>query len=197
MKLVSVVSDTGDMKISADFTEIPSRYASGASSQDKIDGTPIVSLPFYIDEVSSKAHYLHWQMTDPDSIPVCGFEWIHWSAANVPIDALMFDFNDSHALAIPEDFSRSLPSMVPEAVQGRTSAASKFVGGTDPAVTMRYNGPTPPDKPHGYVLHVWATANPLQGLNQGFWLNELMHAVDGYDGAVDEVAITLMAGPAK
>ena len=79
----------------------------------------------------------------------------------------MYDFNDSHALAIPPDFSRQLPAMIPETVQGRNSSASKFLGrSTDPAVIMRYNGPQPPDKDHEYYLQVWATKKPLPGLNQ-------------------------------
>ncbi|KFF31613.1 YbhB/YbcL family Raf kinase inhibitor-like protein [Bifidobacterium bombi] len=189
------------MRISADFKIIPNAYTGAAAPEDKVDGVPVVSFPFYIDSVGEQSHWLHWQLTDPDSIPVCGFEWIHWCVANMPVEALMFDFNDSHALAIPPDFSRQLPSMIPEALQGRTSAASKYVGSTDPSVTMRYNGPTPPDKPHGYELSVWATASPLPGLAQGFWLNDLRHAIVNYgesEGSVLESAgITLMAEPAR
>ncbi len=192
---VSAVGDTGFMRISADFTVIPDEFAAAAPPENLIDGTPVVSFPFYIDNLDPSAQYLHWQFVDPDSIPVCGFEWIHWGVANVPIDALMFDFNDSHALQIPPDFSRTLPSMIPEAIQGRTSAASKFVGKSDPAVTMRYNGPTPPDKLHGYELQVWATASPLPGLRQGFWLNELLHALHGYEGPLDHGGIVLEYGP--
>ena len=163
------------MKISADFTVVPDDYAKAAASEYRVEGVPSISFPFYIDEVDPEARYLHWAFTDPDSIPVCGFEWIHWTVANLPIDALMFDFNDSHALAIPPDFSRQMPAMIPEAVQGRNSSASHFVGrNADPALTMRYNGPQPPDKDHDYCLHVWATKQPLPGLNQGFWLNELL-----------------------
>jgi phosphatidylethanolamine-binding protein (PEBP) family uncharacterized protein len=67
--------------------------------------------------------------------------------------------------------------MIPEALQGRNSEASRFVGKTDPAVISRYVGPTPPDKDHDYLLRVWATAEPLEGLDQGFWLNEQFHAL--------------------
>ena len=141
------------MKISADFTVIPDDFAKAAAPEYFNGGVPVVSFPFYIDDVDPEARYLHWEFVDPDSIPVCGFEWIHWSVANLPIDALMYDFNDSHALAIPPDFSRQLP------------------------VIMRYNGPQPPDKDHEYYLQVWATKKPLPGLNQGFWLNELLHAL--------------------
>ena len=166
------------MKISADFTVVPDDFAKAAAQQYRVDGVPVTSFPFYIDGVDPQARYLHWAFTDPDSIPVCGFEWIHWTVANLPIDALMFDFNDSYALAIPPDFSRQMPAMIPEALQGRNSSASQFVGRDgNPAVTMRYNGPQPPDKDHDYCLHVWATTQPVPGLNQGFWLNELMHGL--------------------
>ena len=104
----------------------------------------------------------------------------------------MYDFNDSHALAIPPDFSRQLPAMIPETVQGRNSSASKFLGrSTDPAVIMRYNGPQPPDKDHEYYLQVWATKKPLPGLNQGFWLNELLHALRNSGEAPDTDGIFL------
>lgn len=179
------------MKISADFTVMPDDFAKAAAPELTVDGVPVVSFPFYIDELDPSVQYLHWSFTDPDSIPVCGFEWIHWTVANLPVAALMFDFNDSHALAIPPDFSRQLPAMIPEAAQGRTSAASHWVGSTNPAVTMRYNGPQPPDKDHDYTLHVWGTAKPLPGLNQGFWMNELLHAVRGCGQTPDQGGIVI------
>ena len=108
------------MKISADFTVIPDDFAKAAAPEYFNGGVPVVSFPFYIDDVDPEARYLHWEFVDPDSIPVCGFEWIHWSVANLPIDALMYDFNDSHALAIPPDFSRQLPAMIPRPCRGAT-----------------------------------------------------------------------------
>lgn len=181
------------MKISADFTVIPDDFAKAAAPEYFNGGVPVVSFPFYIDDVDPEARYLHWEFVDPDSIPVCGFEWIHWSVANLPIDALMYDFNDSHALAIPADFSRTVSAMIPETVQGRTSAASPLLTGrsTDPAVTMRYNGPYPPDRDHDYYLHVWGTTAPLAGLNQGFWLNEMERALRNGGNPIDQGGIFL------
>ena len=154
------------MKISADFTVIPDDFAKAAAPEYFNGGVPVVSFPFYIDDVDPEARYLHWEFVDPDSIPVCGFEWIHWSVANLPIDALMYDFNDSHALAIPPDFSRQLPAMIPETVQGCNSSASKFLGrSTDPAVIMRYNGPQPPDKDHEYRQGVSHMSPRRRGLS--------------------------------
>ena len=77
------------MKISADFTVIPDDFAKASAPECFNGGVPVVSFPFYIDDVDPEARYLHWEFVDPDSIPVCGFEWIHWSVANLPIDALM------------------------------------------------------------------------------------------------------------
>ena len=77
------------MKISADFTVIPDDFAKAAAPEYFNGGVPVVSFPFYIDDVNPEARYLHWEFVDPDSIPVCGFEWIHWSVANLPIGALM------------------------------------------------------------------------------------------------------------
>lgn len=181
------------MKISADFTVIPDAFAKAAPPENCIDGTPIVSFPFYIDALDPAVQFLHWEFVDPDSIPVCGFQWNHWSLANLPVDALMYDFNDSHALAIPADFSRTVSAMIPETVQGRTSAASPLLQGrsSDPAVTMRYNGPYPPDQDHDYYLHVWGTTAPLAGLNQGFWLNEMERALRTSSTIVDQGAIFL------
>ena len=105
------------MRVTADFTVIPDVFAKAADPEYKTAGTPVVSFPFYIEDFDkSRIKYLHWEFLDPDSIPVCGFEWIHWSVANLPVDALMFDFNDSRALQIPPDFSRQMAAMIPGAV---------------------------------------------------------------------------------
>lgn len=180
------------MRVSADFTIIPDAYAKRAPEESRVDGVPVVSFPFYVADLAPTTHYLHWRFVDPDSIPVCGFEWIHWCVANVPVDALMFDFNDSHALSIPADFSRTLTAMIPEASQGRTSRGGSLIGGGNPAVTMRYNGPQPPDRDHEYLLDVWGTAEPLPGLSQGFWLNGLYHALHDHRGPVDQGGLALV-----
>ena len=172
------------MRIITDFGTIPDRYAKRAPQSLTRKGRPVVSFPFRLEDVPQEARYLHWMLVDPDSVPVCGFPWIHWSLANLPVDALAAlqpDEADSSVLAIPEDFSRNLPNLIPGVPQGRTSAASPLVMeeeiADDPAVLMRYNGPTPPDQVHDYVLSVWATREALPNLEEGFWLNALVHAV--------------------
>lgn len=48
------------MKISADFTVIPDAFAKAAPPENCIDGTPIVSFPFYIDALDPAVQFLHW-----------------------------------------------------------------------------------------------------------------------------------------
>ena len=172
------------MRIITDFGTIPDRYAKRAPQSLTRKGRPVVSFPFRLEDVPQEARYLHWMLVDPDSVPVCGFPWIHWSLANLPIEALLAlqpEGTESSVLAIPEDFSRNLSNLIPGVPQGRTSAASPLVMeeeiADDPGVLMRYNGPTPPDQVHDYVLSVWATQGSLPGLEEGFWLNALAHAI--------------------
>ena len=164
------------MQIITDFTTIPNEYGKQAPEENKVNGSTVVSFPFGIRDVDPAMRYLHWAFTDDDSIPVCGFQWIHWGLANLPIDAVMFDPDAPDILSIPADFSRSVISMIPEAVQGRNSQDSRLVGVTNPQVAQRYTGPNPPNEDHEYLLRVWATPVPVADLKQGFRLNRL------YDG---------------
>lgn len=185
------------MKIIVDFDVIPDRYAKRAPISLTRQGQPVVSFPFRVSAVPVSCRYLHWELVDPDSIPVCGFQWIHWSLANLPIAGLAghglvtptsagpdhgpAGNQETREVSIPEDFSSRLEDLIPGVPQGRTSAASKFVmkGGAadDRSLLMRYNGPTPPDRTHDYVLRVWATPDPIAGLKEGFWLNALEHGI--------------------
>lgn len=173
------------MRICTDFTTVPDEYAKAADESGRLDGTPVVSFPFFIRDILSDAKYLHWEFVDDDAIEVCGFQWIHWSVANLPVESLMADINDAGAVMIPAGFSAKLPSLVPQAVQGKTSAASPLVGRSENVnVTERYNGPQPPNAPHDYMLSVYATSKPLEGLEQGFWLNRLRNALRDCDCVV-------------
>lgn len=177
------------MKIRTQFEIMPDLYAKAAPTQAKTLGVPVISFPFTVEfavnqiakQSSARVRYLHWAFTDPDSIPVCGFEWIHWTVANVPVSALAVsgDNAQSKVYEIPEDFTHYIDSedALSGVVQGKTSQASRFVGGTDPAITMHYNGPQPPDVDHEYWLRVWATSEPLTQLHTGFWFNELTRAL--------------------
>lgn len=184
------------MRILTDFTVIPDDCSKYAPAQNKAGGSAIVSFPFSLAGIDPRAQYLHWAFVDDDSIPVCGFQWVHWSVANLPIDALLTDPADPSAALVPLDFSRTLPAMIPEALQGRNSQDSKLVGCTDPQIAQRYTGPNPPDKDHDYLLRVWASTEPLADLHQGFWLNEMYHALRGAEGSIVDFAQAYLTGRA-
>lgn len=181
------------MLVSADFTTVPDLYAKQAPDDARVDGVPCISFPFYIDHLNPAVKYLHWEFSDPDSIPVCGFEWIHWTMANLPVDAIMFDPSDAHALQIPADFSRKVNAMIPEAAQGRNSQASPLYGQDQQNLQLvaRYTGPQPPDQDHRYVLQIWGTTKPIPDLEQGFWLNAMLHGLE-HAQVVDGGGITLV-----
>ncbi len=184
------MSDTGCMRIQTDFSIIPDKYAKQAPEELKIDGTPILSFPFTVTDLSKNALYLHWIFVDPDSIPVCGFQWNHWAAANVPIAAL--ESSTAGSVSVPEDFSRKVEIIAPEAMQGKNSEASALLGHKNPKITTGYVGPTPPDADHDYHLIVWATAAPLKRLSQGFWFNELERDIRNAQEAPERADIFLV-----
>jgi phosphatidylethanolamine-binding protein (PEBP) family uncharacterized protein len=100
------------------------------------------------------------------SIHVCGFTWIHWTAAG--IDA---SFAKDGVLAFPEDASNQQAFGM---VQGMNSSASRLGGPSrDPLMMCRCNGPQPPDTTHVYTLRAYAL-DIMPDLKEGFLLNELV-----------------------
>lgn len=149
------------MNIKAQFTIIPDSYAKKAT--ERIDGCPVKSFPFEIIDIPAGAKYLALTLVDYDAIPVAGFSWIHWSVADIEVT--------DNFINIPEDFSRQT-----KLSQGKNSQISKFVGKTNPEVTQRYTGPQPPNEDHWYTLTAYALSKPTK-LKDGFYLNELYHAI--------------------
>lgn len=155
--------------------QLADRYSKYATLANQIDNIPIVSFPIHISEVPKEAKTLALTFLDWDAIPVSGFPWIHWIAANIP--ATVTD--------IPADNSQNpLVSMV----QGRNSTAGSLIGNQNPLTASRYNGPQPPDKTHNYRLMVFALDTNLN-LTNGFWLNELQHQMQGHILATAEFII--------
>ncbi|KRN27920.1 phospholipid-binding protein [Lactobacillus selangorensis] len=152
------------------------KYSKQAPADDYYNGNPAVSFPFTITDAPAPTETFAIAMLDFDAIPVCGFPWIHWVAANIPAT----DFK------VPADNSRTLK--VPM-VQGNNSNAGSLVGESDPLTTRHYTGPLPPDKDHQYTITVFAVAKRLP-LQAGFWLNELYHQLDGE--TLDEATVTLI-----
>lgn len=156
------------MKIKTNFTSniIPSTYGKGASAENLYKEQPVNSFPFSIEKIPKNARYIAFTLIDHDAVPVCGFSWIHWLVAEIPV------IGDT--LSISENFSKDSSAKI----QGTNSFASFFVGEDDPQITQAYVGPTPPDKDHDYTLTVYALSDKLN-LKQGFYLNELYKAMDG------------------
>lgn len=104
---------------------------------------------------------------DYDAIPVCGFSWIHWTAANI----------DPNIKELPENASIDM-----DLLQGLTSWYSKFLPNDwrlSKEEAIGYGGCAPPDKPHQYTIKLYALSKVLD-LKSGFYANELLKAMDGY-----------------
>ncbi|MCX4354637.1 MAG: YbhB/YbcL family Raf kinase inhibitor-like protein [Oscillospiraceae bacterium] len=152
------------IKIPEENGFLPEKYSK--YSDTKINGNPVVSFPIEVWEVPEGAKTLALVFVDFDSIPVCGFAWIHWTAANIP----------ANVATIPENASQDGAF---EMIQGSNSCLSPFVGEKDECVTKRYIGPTPPDKDHMYKLTVYALDCELD-VKEGFFLNELLEKMKGH-----------------
>lgn len=151
---------------------LPDQYGKFAPAENKMGNQPITSFPITVNDVPTGTEALALVMVDYDSIPVCGFAWIHWIATNIPGDWQEIPKNAS--LALKDRF-----------IQGHNSNASRFVNGQP---QTGYIGPTPPDKTHDYQLTVYALDQILP-LKNGYWLNEFLSAAEGH--ILDRATIVL------
>ncbi|MFD1417405.1 YbhB/YbcL family Raf kinase inhibitor-like protein [Companilactobacillus keshanensis] len=154
------------MKINVALVDglLPDKYGKYAEKETIKNGKPLISFPINLEDIPQNAKSLALTFTDPDSIPVCGFEWIHWTAANIPL-----------VKAIPENYSQTASESV---IQGKNSSASPLLDRIDKHA-VGYNGPFPPDKTHDYILKVYALDTELN-LSTGFWMNELLHSMENH-----------------
>lgn len=151
---------------------LPDRFGKYSSEEVRRDGNNILSFPITISEVPEETQSLALTFTDYDSIPVCGFEWIHWIACDIPASTTVIPENASH------DGSFSF-------TQGLNSCVSRSHE-TSPEVICGYIGPCPPDRDHTYTVRLYALDCEL-GLSQGFYLNELHWAMQDHIIDVAEV----------
>ncbi|AXQ78594.1 YbhB/YbcL family Raf kinase inhibitor-like protein [Streptococcus chenjunshii] len=153
------------MKIITEFVNhvLPDHYSK--HTDELVLGNAVVSFPFEVQDVPDGAKTLAWTFVDYDSIPVCGFAYIHWCAANVP----------ANKTSIEADFSR----LDVQHLHGKNSLVSKFLSTDFSAIENGYIGPYPPDKDHSYTLTVYALDGALD-LENGFYMNELLHAIEGH-----------------
>ncbi len=113
---------------------------------------PVVSLPLDITGAPEGTVCFAVYMDDEDSLPLCGYRWVHWMGVNIT------------QMSLPPDFSR----LTDNAVQG-----------TNDYGTVGYAGPAPPDKSHTYVIKVYALNAELK-LSQGFSKGEFEKAIEGH-----------------
>lgn len=145
---------------------LPDAYGKYASQEDKHGWSSRRSFPMVVEGIPQDTEALALLFLDWDSVPVCGFPWIHWTAV---IDGPFDDI-----LEIPDDASRTCPCRL---AQGYNSAAK-----SEPERGVGYVGPCPPDADHVYTLKVFAL-DVAPALDAPFWANELMatcreHAID-------------------
>lgn len=163
-----------DITVSFKNNILPDKYSKKAN--DTIQGKPALSFPFEVTNIPNKTKTIAWTLVDYDSIPVCGFAYIHWVVANVPVAG-------SH-LAIEEDFSRQDKVHT----HGKNSLVSAFLKEDFSAIAENYTGPYPPDKDHIYTLTVYALDDEL-ALSDGFYMNDLLKAVKNHTLAKAELEI--------
>ena len=137
----------------------------GIFGTDNIAGIPMRSLPFRIENPPANAKTFALTLLDYDEIPVTGFCWILWIAANIRKTVM-----PENASADGSDF-----------IQGVNSWGAPFLGekALHTEAASSYGGMAPPDGPHRYHLTVYALDTELP-LDDGFLLNELLNAMAGH-----------------
>lgn len=129
----------------------------GMRGKQQKDSVPTLSLPISIKDAPEGTVCYAVIVRDPDSKPLCGYEWTHWLAANI--------------------------SGAEIAVNASIDNAADMVQGKNDFGTTGYGGPTPPDKPHTYIITVYALDARLD-LNDGFSKDALEKFMTGHVLAV-------------
>ncbi|ATH93242.1 YbhB/YbcL family Raf kinase inhibitor-like protein [Bacillus glycinifermentans] len=145
---------------------LPDKYSKYADEEFKREGNPVVSFPIAFEHIPAGAKTLALTLIDHDAVPVCGFSWIHWTAANIP----------AHIGELPENASDERQDLM---VQGQNSFASPLAGLKNPKIIHQYCGPMPPDQDHIYTLTVYALDDALD-LQAGFYLNDFYQSIKGH-----------------
>lgn len=140
---------------------IQDKYGKRGNQFNEAD-IPTYSLPIKIENVPKGTVTFSLVLEDKDAVPVCGFSWIHWIAANITKTEI-FE-NES---ILKENF-----------IQGVNSWNGKL-GNVPKHLATGYGGMTPPDAAHSYELHVFAL-DAVLNLEEGFYMNELYNAMEGH-----------------
>ena len=114
-------------------------------------GMPILSFPLEILEAPEGTKSYAIIFDDPDSNPVCGFTWIHWLVI-------------SDKSSISENASVTDDDLI----QGVNSWGKSV-----------YGGMAPPDRPHTYVVTVFAL-DYVPNLKAGFTIDDMYSAMENH-----------------
>lgn len=107
-------------------------------------------------------------LLDHDAIPVCGFTWIHWTAANIDPSLNSLPENASLSMKLLQGVTSWSSRLLPPEVQ-LTLAEDQGYGGCAP----------PPGQTHCFTLTVYAL-DTLLTLQPGFYANELLTTMEGH-----------------
>ena len=133
----------------------------GAKGTEFVGDMPSHSIPFRIRDAPKGTVCFAVVFEDFDAVPVCGFDWIHWTVADLTSEE------------VPEG----------ESGKGTLIEGCNSWHGIGGDLTREqasaYGGMAPPDKEHEYTLTVYAL-DCKTGLGKGFYLNELRRAMKGH-----------------
>lgn len=134
----------------------------GAKGTEFRGDMPSLSVPFDIEDAPDGTLSFAVVLDDYDAIPVCGFDWIHWTISDLTKTSVRE--GESHN---GPDFTEGCNSF--HSVAGDMSAED----------ATGYGGMAPPDREHRYTLKVYALDTVLD-LERGFLLNDLYFAMQGH-----------------
>lgn len=138
----------------------------GINSDEVIQGVPQRSLPYEWEgaPLDTKSYAIVFQ--DYDNVPDEGFSWIHWLVADIPAEKSCLE----------ENASRTDGNLI----QGTNSWSIPYgpYAGIEKDLTLHYGGPAP-ERRHQYETKIYALDTVL-GMKNGFYYNELLHAMEGH-----------------
>lgn len=146
----------------------------GAASTDKLGAMPLESIPLNWSGAPATTKSYAITIIDYDTVPIMGFPWIHWVAADIPATTTSLPANAS-------------TTMAKDMVQGVNSYANGYplqLNGLKGFQVPResayhYGGMVPVNFPHKYTMMVYALDTTLN-LKAGYGLNDLYNAMEGH-----------------
>lgn len=151
------------MKVTSSAIEggvIAAKY--GCRGDVFVNGMPGLSIPFEIVDAPAGTESFTVIFDDYDAVPVCGFDWIHWT------------ISDLRKPSVKEGESHNSPDFTEGCNSWHSVASENSI-----EEATGYGGPAPPDREHRYTLKVYALDTVLD-LKRGFRLNELYFAMQGH-----------------